>query len=378
MIYFDNCATTKPDAAVLSTFNAINEEFYYNAASPHKKGLETQQLLEEARRQIKHILKLDQQSIIFTSGATESNNIALTGMARAKKAFGQTIITTKLEHPSVLETIRGLEQEGFTVKYVSFKEDGTLDMEHFEELLSSDVVVVSIMHVNNVMGCVLPIAEIAELLKSYPKVHFHVDCVQSFGKVPLVINGVDSFSLSGHKFNGLKGQGLLVINQLRNLVKTVYGGGQEYGFRSGTSNIAGNVTLSKAMRMTMEEMEMQRARLYQFKQDVENFVKQFPGIRLNSHPNGAPHIVNFSFVGIKGEVVVNAFSQRDIMISTTSACSSKRAKLNETLTALHVPEAAITGSVRVSFSKNNTVEELDAFKDAFKEIYSEVEELLDK
>jgi cysteine desulfurase len=132
------------------------------------------------------------------------------------------------------------------------------------------------------------------------------------------------------------------------------------------------------MRMTMEEMEMQRARLYQFKQDVENFVKQFPGIRLNSHPNGAPHIVNFSFVGIKGEVVVNAFSQRDIMISTTSACSSKRAKLNETLTALHVPEAAITGSVRVSFSKNNTVEELDAFKDAFKEIYSEVEELLDK
>ncbi|TDM10592.1 cysteine desulfurase family protein [Macrococcus lamae] len=378
MIYFDNCATTKPDPAVLSTYTKINEEFYFNAASPHKMGLETNQLQEEARSQIRTILKLDHQSIIFTSGATESNNMALTGMARAKKAFGSTIITTKLEHPSVLETLRTLEQEGFVVKYVKFKEDGTMDMDHFAELLSNDVILVSVMHVNNVMGAILPISEIAERLKDYPKIHFHVDCVQSFGKMPLVIEGVDSFSLSGHKFGGLKGQGILVISQLRNITQTIFGGGQEYGYRSGTSNVAVNVTMSKAMRLASENMDMQRARLYQFKQDIENFVKQFPGIRLNSHPNGAPHIVNFSFVGIKGEVIVNAFSERGIMISTTSACSSKRAKLNETLTALHVPEDAITGSVRVSFSKDNTVEEIAGFKAAFKEIYSQVEELLKK
>lgn len=378
MIYFDNSATTKPDAAVLETYMKVNENFYFNPASPHAMGNKTEQLLETARTQIKNLLHLDQQTIIFTSGATESNNLLLTGMARAKKLFGQTIITTKLEHPSVLETVRALEDEGFQIQYVSFKEDGSLDMEHFKSLLNNDVVIVTMMHVNNVMGAVLPIEEVAELLKDYPKVHFHVDCVQSFGKVPLNLEGIDSISLSGHKFHGLKGQGLLVFNQLKSIKHTLFGGGQEYGFRSGTVNVPMDVALSKAMRLALEEMETTRAVLYRYKERIETFVKQYPGIKVNSLQNGAPHIINLSFVGVKGEVIVNAFSKREIMVSTTSACSSKRAKLNETLTALHVPDEAITGSIRLSLSKYTTKEEIESFEQAFLDIYREVEELLKK
>lgn len=207
------------------------------------------------------------------------------------------------------------------------------------------------MHVNNVMGAILPVAEVASLIHNYPKIHFHVDCVQSFGKVPLQLEGVHSFSLSGHKFNGLKGQGILVFSQLKTIAHTLFGGGQEYGFRSGTVNVASAVAMSRAIRLTLDDYEMQRARLYQMKEEIERYVKQFPGIQLNSQQNGAPHIVNLSFVGVKGEVIVNAFSKRDIMVSTTSACSSKRAKLNESLTALHVSDEAITGSIRISLSK---------------------------
>ncbi|WJP97187.1 cysteine desulfurase family protein [Macrococcus bovicus] len=378
MIYFDNSATTKPDKEVLAAFNKVNEEFYFNPASPHAKGIETEKLLDSAREQIRKLLKLDQQSIIFTSGATESNNLLLTGMARAKKQFGRTIITTKLEHPSVLETVRALEEEGFNIEYMRFKEDGALDLEHLESLLTSDVILVAMMHVNNVMGAILPVAEVAAMVQHYPRIHFHVDCVQSFGKVPLQLEGVHSFSLSGHKFHGLKGQGLLVFSQLKTITHTLFGGGQEYGFRSGTVNVASAVAMSRAIRLTLDDYEMQRARLYQMKEEIERYVKQFPGIQLNSQHNGAPHIVNLSFVGVKGEVIVNAFSKRGIMVSTTSACSSKRAKLNETLTALHVSDEAITGSIRISLSKNNTAEEVHTFNAMFREIYEEVEELLKK
>lgn len=378
MIYFDNSATTKPDASVLETYIKVNEDYYFNPASPHAMGNKTEQLLEIARKQIKELLNIDQQTVVFTSGATESNNLLITGMARAKKLFGRTIITTKLEHPSVLETIRALEDEEFNIEYVTFNEDGTLNMDHFKSLLNQDVVLVSMMHVNNVMGAILPIEEIALLLKNYPKVHFHVDAVQSFGKVPLQLDGIDSLSLSGHKFHGLKGQGLLVFNQLKSIKHTVFGGGQESGFRSGTVNVPMDVALSKAMRIALEELESTRAVLYRYKERIETFAKSYPGVKVNSLQNGAPHIINLSFVGVKGEVIVNAFSKRQIMVSTTSACSSKRAKLNESLTALHVPDDAITGSIRVSLSKYTTIEEIEAFEQAFQEIYKEVEELLKK
>lgn len=377
MIYLDNSATTKPDADVLQTFNRVNETYYFNPASIHELGQKTEKLLEQARDQIKSLLKTDKH-IIFTSGATESNNIAITGVARAKKAFGRTIITTKLEHPSVLETVRHLETEGFKVKYAKFYSDGTLDMEHFKSLLTSDVVLVTMMHVNNVMGAILPVEDIARELKNYPKIHFHVDAVQAFGKVAMVIDQIDSLSLSGHKFHGLKGQGLLVLTQMNTLDTILFGGGQEYNVRSGTVNVASNVALSKAMRLAIESFDSNRAMMYQLKQEIEAFVKVYPGIRVNSMSNGTPHVINISFVGVKGEVIVNAMATRGIMISTTSACSSKRAKFNEALTAIGIDDEAIEGSVRISLSKDNTIEDINGFKEAFKEVYKEVEEILKK
>ncbi|MCU7558370.1 cysteine desulfurase family protein [Macrococcus capreoli] len=378
MNYLDNCATTKPDPEVLNTFNTVNTTYYFNPSSPHGKGLEANKLLESARDQIKSLLHLKHQTVIFTSGATESNNLVITGMARSKKQFGQTIITSKLEHPSVLETVRALEDEGFTIKYVKFNEDATLDIEHFKSLLNQDVVMVCLMHVNNVMGAILPIKDIHTLIQDYPKIHFHVDCVQSFGKLPIDANLMDSFVLSGHKFNGLKGQGILVFDQLVTVTHTLFGGGQEYGFRSGTVNVASDVSLAKAMRIALNEQDDLNKRLRHFKAIIEATVSEYPGIRVNSVANGAPHVVNISFVGVKGEVIVNSFSKRGIMISTTSACSSKRAKLNETLTALNVPNDAITGSVRISFDKYTTEADVQAFIEAFKAVYEEMKELLKK
>lgn len=376
MIYLDNSATTKPDPTVLDTFVKVNTSYYFNPNSPHEKGLESSKLLENARTQIKSVLKLDKQEVVFTSGATESNNLLITGMARAKKQFGKTIITSKLEHPSVLETIRALEDEGFNVKYVRFNQDGTLDLSHFESLLNQDVILVSLMHVNNVMGYIFPIEKVYEILQNYPKVHFHVDCVQSFGKVVLPVQCMDSFSLSGHKFNGLKGQGLLVFNQLKTITRTVFGGGQEYGFRSGTVNVASNVSLSKAIRLANEHQAVLSGKLYQFKSHLEEAVKVYPGIQVNTMKDGAPHIVNLSFIGVKGEVIVNSFSKRGIMISTTSACSSKRSKLNESLLSLGVSDEAITGSVRISFDQYTTAEDIHQFIEAFKEVYEEMGDLL--
>ncbi|MCE4956342.1 cysteine desulfurase family protein [Macrococcoides caseolyticum] len=376
MNYLDNCATTMPDPEVLKTFNTVNSTYFFNPNSPHAKGLEASKLLESAREQIKQLLGLKHQSVIFTSGATESNNLVITGMARSKKQFGQTIITSKLEHPSVLETVRALEDEGFTIQYVRFNEDATLDLEHFKSLLTQDVVMICLMHVNNVMGAILPIKAIHDLIQDYPKIHFHVDCVQSFGKLPIDASLMDSFVLSGHKFNGLKGQGILVFDQLVTVTHTLFGGGQEYGFRSGTVNVANDVSLARAMRIALVEQEALVKRLSAYKTTLESFVGTYPGIRVNSVKQGAPHIVNIAFTGVKGEVIVNSFSKRGIMISTTSACSSKRAKLNETLTALHVPDNAITGSVRISFDKYTTQNDIDAFILAFKEIYEEMKELL--
>ncbi|TDM39759.1 cysteine desulfurase [Macrococcoides goetzii] len=376
MNYLDNCATTKPDPEVLNTFNTVNTKYFYNPSSPHGKGLEANKLLESARDQIKSLLGLTHQSVIFTSGATESNNLVITGMARSKKQFGKTIITSKLEHPSVLETVRALEEEGFNIKYVQFNDDATLDLVHFKSILDQDVIMVCLMHVNNVMGAILPIKEIHDIIQEYPKIHFHVDCVQSFGKLPIDAELMDSFVLSGHKFNGLKGQGILVFDQLVTITHTLFGGGQEYGFRSGTVNVASDVSLAKAMRIALNEQDDNFERMKAFKNTLESKVSQYPGIRVNSVKDGAPHVVNISFVGVKGEVIVNSFSKHGIMISTTSACSSKRAKLNETLTALHVPEDAITGSVRISFDKYTTHAHIEAFLKAFELIYEEMKELL--
>lgn len=376
MLYFDNAATTKPDASVLSSFVKVNEQFYFNPNSPHDKGLEAGRLLENAREQIKASLQLKDEALIFTSGATESNNMALKGAAYQKRAFGNTIITSVLEHPSVLEVMRELEKEGFNLKYVKVTEEGKINIEHLKSLLSSDVILVTCMQVNNIMGQVQPIKEMIEVLTDYPKVHFHVDAVQAVGKYPIQMKGIDSLSISGHKFNGLKGQGLLVLKNVHHIHPTIQGGGQEFGLRSGTVNVANNVALAKAIRLAIEKQQDTMQGLESVNQSLKDWLKDYEGVYINSPHDASPHILNLAFPGVRGEVLVNAFSKHGVMISTTSACSSKHSNINEVLQAMNISVDRILGSIRLSFDQYTRDEDIEQFKYIFDLVYREVKELL--
>ncbi|RIL70630.1 cysteine desulfurase [Staphylococcus devriesei] len=377
MIYFDNAATTQPHKDVLDSFVKVNESVYFNPNSPHKMGLQAEKVLLQAKERINNFLSPTQQyDVIFTSGATESNNIALKGIAYRKKQFANEIITSVLEHPSVLEVMRHLEEEGFILKYVDVTEDGQIDMEHLASLMTDKVGLVTCMYVNNIMGQIQPIEQIVELLKEYPKAHIHVDAVQALGKIPMKIQGVNSLSFSGHKFNGLKGQGLLLIDNKEKLEPIMHGGGQEYGLRSGTVNLAMNVSLVKAIALALDNLGERHRRLSSFNKELRTFFENYKGIYINSPENGAPQILNIAFPGVKGEVLVNAFSKLDIMVSTTSACSSKRGKLNEVLLAMDIREDKIEGSIRLSLGDTTTAQDIESFKKKFEIIYSEVKELL--
>ncbi|MEB6200303.1 cysteine desulfurase [Mammaliicoccus fleurettii] len=377
MIYLDNAATTKPNEDVIQSYIQMNTQYFFNPNSPHTAGVKIAHLIDKARDNIKQYLNLnDKFDIIFTSGATESNNIALQGMAQAKKRFGKTILTTKIEHPSVLETMRALEEQGFNLQYISTLENGKLDITSLKKLLNDDVVLVTCMHVNNIMGQIQPIEEISNILKDYPKVHFHVDGVQGFGKVNLNINLVDSYSLSAHKFHGLKGSGILAFKQAKTIQPIIFGGGQEYGIRSGTVNAPVNIALTKAMRQMNAQMDSNIKLLTEKGKEIRQFIDQYEGVLINSPIDAAPYILNVSFPGVKGEVLVNAFSKYEIYLSTTSACSSKKSSHNETLKAMGLSNIIIEGSIRISIAPDLTNEQIEAFKDAFDKVYNEVKELL--
>lgn len=377
MIYLDNAATTKPNQAVLDSFLKVSEKAYYNANSPHQMGLQSEKILLQAKSRVKEMLNLNKNTdIIFTSGATESNNIALKGIALRKKQFANVIITSVLEHPSVLEVMRYLETQGFILKYVNVTPNGQIDINHLEQLMTDNVGLVTCMYINNVMGQIQPIKEIGSLLKQYPKAHFHVDGVQALGKIPMQLEDVNSISFSGHKFNGLKGQGILIIDNKEKIEPTIFGGGQEYGIRSGTVNLAMNVSLVKAMEIAIQNLNELNHRLSRYNKVIRECLSQHKGVYINSPENSAPHILNIAFPGVKGEVLVNAFSKLDIMVSTTSACSSKREKLNEVLLAMSIKDNRIEGSVRLSMGETTTEKDIEQFKDKLELIYAQIKELL--
>ncbi|RIP34069.1 cysteine desulfurase [Staphylococcus gallinarum] len=377
MIYLDNAATTKPNQDVLDTFLKVNQSLYFNPNSPHQAGIQAEQLLKQAKAQIKALFNFDNEfDIIFTSGATESNNIALQGVARKKKMFANEIITSVLEHPSVLEVVRALGEEGFEVKYVDVTKEGKIDLNHLQSLMSDKVGLVTCMHVNNIMGQIQPIAEIVDIVRAYPKAHLHVDAVQAVGKVPLIFEGVDSLSLSGHKFNGLKGQGVLFVRNRHEIIPIMQGGGQEYGLRSGTVNLPIDISIVKALKFAVQHTQSLNKQLKKQNTQIKTYLEGFSNIIINSPSDAAPHILNIGFPGVKGEVLVNAFSKHDVMLSTTSACSSKKASLNEVLLAMGIPSIQIEGSIRISLGANTTESDIETFKDKFNAVYDEVRELL--
>ena len=242
--------------------------------------------------------------------------------------------------------------------------------------MNERVGLVTCMYVNNIMGQIQPIQQIVNVLKDYPKVHFHVDAVQALGKIPLDLEGIDSLSLSGHKFNGLKGQGLLITRTAHNIEPIIHGGGQEFGVRSGTVNLPMAVSMVKAINNAVKQTDELHQKLTSYQQQIREMVQSYPVVKINSPKDAAPQIINIGFPGVKGEVLVNAFSKQDIMVSTTSACSSKRGKLNEVLLAMGISEKQIEGSIRISMGQMTTQKDIDSFKEKFEMIYEEVKELL--
>ena len=372
MIYLDNCATTKPYKEVLETFVEVNDNYYGNPASINKFGKTTNKLLDAARKQVADILKVKKETIYFTSCATESNNIAIIGSVEHKKDFGNRIIVSKIEHPSVLETYRELERRGFILDYLNVDSNGLIDLNHLKSLLTKETILLSVMHVNNVYGGVQPIKEIVELLKEYPKVHFHVDGVQGVLKKEINLSDIDSYSISAHKFHGIKGVGALYLKSRRTVHNITFGGGQENGLRSGTVNVAGAVSLAKALRLSYEITPDVLKKHREFKKLIINELDSINNVVINSplDDNYVDSIINISLPKIKGEAIVNSLNERGIMVSTTSACSSKTFHLNEALYARGLSKENIEGSIRVSFSYKTKLEEIRTFVKVFKEEYN--------
>ena len=359
MIYFDNAATTKIYDDALTSYVQVSQKFFGNPSSLHQLGVDAFQVLTKARAQVASLLSVQPEEIFFTSGGTESNNWAIKGTALEKSVFGKHIITTKIEHPSVIQTCKQLERFGFEVTYLDVDSKGIVSIDQLKESLRKDTILVSVMAVNNEVGAVQPIAEIAKVLEEYPSIHFHVDCVQAVERASqlLSIGRIDLLSLSAHKFHGPRGVGIMYKKFGRKIQALLTGGGQEKGERSTTENLPGIVATTKALRMALEEKSVTG----ELRSQLWKELATKPEIRIFSPEDGASHVLCFAIKGVRGEVVVHAFENHGIYISTTSACSSKKGDSSSTLYAMDVPTEWATGAVRVSFSNDNTKEEVEQF-----------------
>ena len=359
MIYFDNAATTKIYDDALTSYVQVSQKFFGNPSSLHQLGVDAYQVLTKARAQVASLLSVQPEEIFFTSGGTESNNWAIKGTALEKSVFGKHIITTKIEHPSVIQTCKQLERFGFEVTYLDVDSKGIVSIDQLKESLRKDTILVSVMAVNNEVGAVQPIAEIAKVLEEYPSIHFHVDCVQAVERASqlLSIGRIDLLSLSAHKFHGPRGVGIMYKKFGRKIQALLTGGGHEKGERSTTENLPGIVATTKALRMALEEESVTG----ELRSQLWKELATKPEIRIFSPEDGASHVLCFAIKGVRGEVVVHAFENHGIYISTTSACSSKKADSSSTLYAMDVPTEWATGAVRVSFSNDNTKEEVEQF-----------------
>ena len=359
MIYFDNAATTKIYDDALTSYVQVSQKFFGNPSSLHQLGVDAFQVLTKARAQVASLLSVQPEEIFFTSGGTESNNWAIKGTALEKSVFGKHIITTKIEHPSVIQTCKQLERFGFEVTYLDVDSNGIVNVDQLKESLRKDTILVSVMAVNNEVGAVQPIAEIAKVLEEYPSIHFHVDAVQAVERASqlLSIGRIDLLSLSAHKFHGPRGVGIMYKKFGRKIQALLTGGGQEKGERSTTENLPGIVATTKALRMALEEKSVTG----ELRSQLWKELATKPEIRIFSPEDGASHVLCFAIKGVRGEVVVHAFENHGIYISTTSACSSKKADSSSTLYAMDVPTEWATGAVRVSFSNDNTKEEVEQF-----------------
>lgn len=361
MIYLDNSATTQPRKEVLDAFVKVNEQYYANPASIHRMGNEAEDLLEGARTQMEQLLKMDH--VVFTSGGTESNNLALIGAAKAYQHRGKHIITAVTEHPAVLNPLAALEEQGFEITRLPVDSSGAISLDELNNALRSDTILVSLMHVNNEIGTIHPIAEVKKLLAG-TRTLFHVDAVQSIGKIPLPSSLMpDLLSVSGHKIHGLKGSGALAFNQVE-LQAILYGGGQESGLRSGTVAVPQAVALAKALRLAQPRQEYS-----DWNKELRTFFAGFEGVKVISPETAAPHILAVAVKGAKGEILVSGLQQESVIVSTSSACSSKSKETSHVVEAIGVPRGYKEGMIRISFGAFTNSQDIAALKNAFERVY---------
>ncbi|GGK05501.1 aminotransferase V [Lentibacillus kapialis] len=379
MIYLDNSATTKPDPAVLESFQQTSGRFFANPSSLHPFGGESEKLLTKAKKQAADLLHVQDEEIVFTSGGTEGNNLAIKGIALEHQTRGNHIITTDVEHPSVDEALKGLEQLGFEITYLPVDENGVVSVSDVKNAIKDKTILISIMHVNNELGSIQPVQEIGEIAKEHPKLFFHVDNVQGFGKVPLKIaeSGIDLCTLSGHKIHGLKGTGILYVKQGTALFPLFHGGNQEQNLRSGTENLAGAVSLVRALRLISERKCEGIEHMRGLQRQLRERLIEMEGVEINTPEDAAPHIMNVSVPGMKPEVIIHMLGVQEIYISTKSACSSKQSDESKILAACGHEKDRSVSALRISLAYDTTEEEIHVFMNALSETIDQLKTILE-
>ena len=375
IIYLDNASTSKVDPEVLESFNQITQRYFANPSSIHRLGQESNRLLEKSREQILKLFNLSHHEVIFTSGATEANNLAIKGYAFANKNRGNHIITSATEHPSVLNTFKQLENYGFEVTILPVNKNGVVEVNSLKQALKEDTILVSIMSVNNETGAINPIKEIGELLKAYPKIAFHVDMTQAIGKVDIPLENIDMFSFAGHKIHGLLGSGALIKDKKIILEPQNSGGGQENKLRSGTNTLALSASLAKALRLAIIKQKENYQKVSNLRDYLVSYLKDNPDLySLNSFSKDNPYIVNFSVLKSKASVIVEALSNKGIMVSSLSACHSKNEDYSYVVYAMNQDMKLAHNTIRVSFSYDNTVDDVNSLIRALKQIVKEIKQ----
>ena len=375
MIYFDNSATTKPYPEALETYMQVASKIIGNPSSLHRLGDQATRILDASRKQIADLIGKKSDEIYFTSGGTEGDNWVVKGVAFEKAQFGKHLIVSDIEHPAVKESALWLKNQGFEVDFAPVDEKGFVDVEALADLIRPDTTLVSIMAVNNEIGSIQPIKAISELLEDKPTISFHVDAVQALSKIPTekyLTDRVDFATFSSHKFHGVRGVGFVYIKSGKRITPLLTGGGQESDHRSTTENVAGIAATAKALRLSMEKLDLFTNKTIQMKEIIRQALLDYTDIIVFSEMEDfAPHILTFGIKGVRGEVIVHAFEDYDIFISTTSACSSKAGKPAGTLIAMGVDKDKAQSAVRLSLDLENDMSQVEQFLTKLKLIYNQ-------
>jgi len=362
-IYFDHVSSTPVHPEVLKTQTELSSIHYANSEALHDAGHRIAEMVEKSRESIASLLHVAPEMITFTSGATESNNAIIKGIAFGNRSKGMHLITTSVEHSSVLESFHQLETEfGFEVTYLKVDQDGRISPEELKNALRKDTTLVSIMHVNNEIGTIMPIRECSKIIKAHSTAYFHVDEVQAIGKVPFDFSLVDAASLSAHKINGVKGSGLMIVKPKVKMISLITGGQQEYGRRGGTASAINNILFAKTLRLALESYDSHRQQVETLNLALRKALKSIPDIVINSpETDVSPYILNFSVLTLTSEVLLNWFNSHDIYVSAQSTCNSKMKHASITLSAMGLDEKRLNGSLRLGIASTNTKEEAERF-----------------